>query len=112
MAHFRESLDRVATVVFADGPDGADIVPATLAADGSLAGRSVVVGWLPGARSWVGDLDGAVALMGGYAVRDAIRDGRATYVPIRLSAIPRVPGDVAPSDRDRGARPARECRYG
>lgn len=76
-------------MVFADGPDGADIVPADLAADGALAGRAVVVGWVPGTRSWVDDLDGAVALMGGYAVRDAIRDGRATYVPIRLSAIPR-----------------------
>jgi acyl-CoA hydrolase len=83
-------LDRAATVVFADGPDGADIVPAALADADALSGRPVVVGWLPGTRSWTAHLDGATALMGGYALRDALRDGRAEYVPVRLSAIPRL----------------------
>ncbi|MFA5885080.1 MAG: acetyl-CoA hydrolase/transferase C-terminal domain-containing protein [Acidimicrobiia bacterium] len=88
-------LERVDTVVFADGPDGADIVPGLLAAAGRLGaaavgGRRVVVGWLPGERGWASALDGADALMGGYGVRTAIRDGRATYRPIRLSANPRL----------------------
>ncbi|MBM3658782.1 MAG: acetyl-CoA hydrolase [Actinobacteria bacterium] len=47
------------------------------------------MGWLPGDRPWVTALDGADALMGGYGVRAAIREGRATYRPVRLSAVPR-----------------------
>lgn len=86
-------LDRVDTLVLADGADGADIVPAALAAEGRLgggavAGRRVVVGWLPGERSWTASLEGADALMGGYGMRAAIRDGRAAYRPVRLSAVP------------------------
>src|SRR5262252_2275558 len=74
-------------LVLADGPDGADMVPARAELGASAA--SCVLGWLPGRREWVDTIARARALMGGYAVRDAIRDGRATYVPIRLSAIPR-----------------------
>lgn len=48
-----------------------------------------MVGWLPGERAWTAALAGADALMGGYGVRAAIRDGRATYRPVRLSAVPR-----------------------
>src|SRR3954453_19104836 len=98
-------LDRVDTVVLADGADGGDIVPGLLAPAGRLgggavagrrgggggagAGRGVVVGWLPGERAWTASLDGADALMGGYGVRTAIREGRAEYRPVRLSAVPR-----------------------
>lgn len=86
-------LDRVDTLVFADGVDGADIVPGLLAEQarlggGAVAGRRVVVGWLPGDRSWTASLDGADALMGGYGVRAAIRERRAAYRPVRLSAVP------------------------
>lgn len=86
-------LDRVDTLVLADGADGADIVPGLLAAEGRLgggavAGRRVVVGWLPGDRAWTASLDGADAVMGGYGVRAAIGEARATYRPVRLSAMP------------------------
>ena len=83
------SFDVSEFTVFADGPDGADIVPTLLAESGRI--NDAVAGWIPGARAWVEQLDGARALMGGYALRDAIREGRATYVPIRLSAIPGEP---------------------
>jgi acyl-CoA hydrolase len=79
-------LDGPEIVVYADGPDGADIVPAVTEPRRSTG--SCVLGWLPGRREWVDRVERAHALMGGYAVRDAIRDGRAAYVPIRLSAIP------------------------
>jgi acyl-CoA hydrolase len=82
----RAALDGAASIVLADGPDGADIVPAELAARGSV--ERAVAGWLPGGRAWVAQLVDARALMGGYALRGAIRAGRADYVPIRLSAIP------------------------
>ena len=82
-------FDTAATIVLADGPDGADFVPQMLADAGRLGDALVVVGWLPGARPWTERLEGARALMGGYGVRDAIRGGRATYVPVRLSAVPR-----------------------
>jgi acyl-CoA hydrolase len=78
--------------VLGDGADGADIVPARLAASGDLGAlgdRRVVVGWLPGARAWTAALRGADALMGGYGMRTAIREGRASYRPVRLSAVPR-----------------------
>src|SRR5262245_31450807 len=82
----RAALDAAATIVLADGPDGADIVPSVLAESGRI--NRAVAGWMPGARAWTAALDGARALMGGYGLRTAIRDGRADYVPIRLSAIP------------------------
>src|SRR5262245_39231267 len=72
--------------VYADGPDGADIVPTRT--EPRAAEGACVLGWLPGRREWVDRVERARALMGGYAVRDAIRAGRAMYVPIRLSAIP------------------------
>src|SRR5690349_11778020 len=79
-------FDEAEIVVLADGPDGADIVPAR--AELGAAVSSCVLGWLPGRREWVDRIARGRALMGGYGVRDAIRDGRAAYVPIRLSAIP------------------------
>lgn len=82
-------FDDAATIVLADGPDGADFVPQMLADAGRLGDALVVVGWLPGTRPWTERLAGARALMGGYGVRDAIRGGRAEYVPVRLSAVPR-----------------------
>lgn len=84
-----DALAGAATLVLADGPDGADIVPRELAREGALTGARVVLGWLPGERPWTAALDGADALMGGYGVRTAIREGRAAYRPVRLSAIPR-----------------------
>lgn len=85
----RDALDAARTVVLADGPDGADLVPLVLAAAGDLAGRPLVVGWVPGARPWVDALEGARAVMGGYGLRAALRAGRAEYVAVRLSAVPR-----------------------
>lgn len=92
-APVRRALEAAATLVLADGPDGADAVPSVLARAGALAhpgGPPVVCGWLPGERPWTAALDGAIALMGGYGLRAAIREGRARYVPVRLGAIPRL----------------------
>lgn len=88
MSELPDGLARAATIVLADGVDGADIVPGLLAHDRRLGDARVVVGWLPGDRAWTAALTGADALMGGYGVRTAIRDGRATYRPVRLSAVP------------------------
>ena len=113
-------FDRVDTVVLADGADGADIVPGLLAAEGRLgggavAGRRVVVGWLPGKRPWTGALDGADALMGGYGMRAAIREGRAAYRPVRLSAVPRflasLPRPIVTVVRGRPAGPGEGDGY-
>src|SRR3954449_5961028 len=82
----RDAIARAATIVLTDGPDGADIVPTALAGIGPI--ERAVAGWMPGERAWVARLAGARALMGGYALRSAIRDGRADYLAIRLSAIP------------------------
>src|SRR3954467_15716063 len=82
----RDAIARAATIVLTDGPDGADIVPTALAGIGPI--ERAVAGWMPGERAWVARLAGARALMGGYALRGAIRDGRAEYRPVRLSAIP------------------------
>ena len=81
-------LRGAASIVLADGADGADIVPGLLAAAGRLGDARVVVDWVPGARPWEAGLVGADALMGGYGVRAAIRDGRATYRRVRLSEVP------------------------
>ena len=45
------ALGGAATIVLADGPDGADVVPAALAASGPIGGA--VAGWMPGDRAWV-----------------------------------------------------------
>ena len=116
----RAMLDRVDSVVLADGADGADIVPGLLAADGGLgggavAGRRMVVGWLPGERTWTASLEGADALMGGYGVRAAIREGRAAYRPVRLSAVPRflasLPRPIVTVVRGRPAGPGEGAGY-
>src|SRR6187402_174678 len=86
------ALADAATIVLADGPDGADLVPTSLADSGPI--ERAVAGWMPGERAWVAKLAGARALMGGYALRGAIREGRAEYVPIRLSAIPSYLGTL------------------
>lgn len=82
------ALRGAATIVLADGADGADIVPGRLATAGRLGDARVVVDWVPGARPWEAGLAGADALMGGYGVRAAIRDGRAAYRRVRLSEVP------------------------
>ena len=74
----RTALDAAATIVLADGPDGADIVPTLLAASGRI--DRAVAGWMPGARSWTAQLDGARALMGGYGLRSAIRYAWTVYL--------------------------------
>lgn len=89
MSELPAVLRDAATIVLADGADGADVVPGRLAAEGRLADARVVVGWLPGSRAWTPALDGADALMGGYGMRAAIREGRATYRPVCLSEVPR-----------------------
>ncbi len=43
-----DALAGAATLVLADGPDGADIVPRELAREGALTGARVVLGWLVG----------------------------------------------------------------
>ena len=69
------ALEGAATIVLADGPDGADIVPSAMAGIGPIEGA--VAGWMPGDRAWVAELVGARALMGGYALRGAPGGARA-----------------------------------
>lgn len=89
LSRFRDLFEGARTLVLADGVDGARVVPAGLAAEGRLEGLDVVVGWVPDHQDWVAELRGARAVMGGYGLREAIRAGRVTYIPVHISTVPR-----------------------
>jgi acyl-CoA hydrolase len=57
----------------------------------------VLLGWTPQDRPWLADeaLDGRT-IMGGYRLAAAVRDHRLRYVPIRLSAVPRLVREARP----------------
>ncbi len=80
-------------VAYADGLDAARSAPAEIAAAAGVADGDVEVllGWTPEARPWLASpsLRGRT-VMAGYALADAVADGRLRYVPSRLSAMPRL----------------------
>lgn len=78
-------------VAYPEGVDSARISPLAVAELLGLEHPQVLLGWTPEARSWLADdsLRG-VTTMGGYQLAAAIDAGRVRYVPIRLSAVPRL----------------------
>ncbi len=81
-------------VAIADGCGAPVGVGAALAdAARAIGGVRVPLGWSMSAPI---DLDDAEAfpdvrtVMGGYALRAAVRDGRVRYLPIRLGSVPRL----------------------
>lgn len=98
--------DRRPLVVIADGPVSVVSPPASLAK--LLKGREpdLLAGWSPGRPPW---LDAYLAaepredgpwlrtVMGGYGLTRALAEGRAGYVPVRLSAVPRLLRQLRPA---------------
>jgi acyl-CoA hydrolase len=79
-------------VAYADGPDIATSPPSHFGGEPC----DVFLGWMPATRSWLdGPLSGWTH-MAGYALRDAIDDGRVRYVPTRLSGVPAVLAALQP----------------
>jgi acyl-CoA hydrolase len=80
-------------LAYADGCDSARSSPAAVLA---AAGRrhetgELLLGWTPEDRPWLADADlRGRTLMAGYALLDAVTDGRLAYLPVRLSAVPRL----------------------
>lgn len=80
-------------VVYADGPSAPRVSPrAALAAAGVAGGAShVALGWTLERHDWLADPDlTGVTYLGGYGLAGAIRDGRITPLPVRLSAVPSI----------------------
>jgi acyl-CoA hydrolase len=81
-------------VVYTDGPGSPTSSPAhVLSAAGLAPGPvDVVLGWTVEAPAWLDELEPGRArtILGGYALTPHVAAGRIRYVPVRLSAIPRL----------------------
>ncbi|MEY2571666.1 MAG: hypothetical protein QOE63_2016 [Acidimicrobiaceae bacterium] len=90
---------RGALVAYADGIDSPRSAPGEVLRAAGLAGRDpdVLVGWMPESRPWLASstLHGRTTLAG-YQLSDAVADGRLRYLPLRLSAVPRLVADLRP----------------
>jgi acyl-CoA hydrolase len=76
----------------ADGADGPTSAPWDLAGLTGIDDPDVLLGWSPQALPWLERLaaGGACSVMGGYSLTGPIADGRVRYLPVRLSAVPRL----------------------
>jgi acyl-CoA hydrolase len=85
-------------IAYADGPDSARSAPAAIADVAGLGPHDVLMGWTPADRPWLASptLRGRT-VVAGYALAAAVADHRIEYLPVRLSAVPRlVSGIVRP----------------
>jgi acyl-CoA hydrolase len=84
-------------LVYADGVDSARSAPEVVAAAAGFAEAEVLMGWTPERRDWLSSpgVRGRT-VMAGYAVAAAVAAGRLAYLPLRLSAVPRLIDDVGP----------------
>jgi acyl-CoA hydrolase len=84
-------------VAYADGVDVARIDPAGAVAAAGITGdgAEALLGWLPDEPPWLATATGRTT-MAGYALRAPVAEGRFTYLPVRLSAVPRLLAAVAP----------------
>ena len=82
-------------IAYPDGPDVPHSGPGEIAELLGLDDRDVLLGWTPEDRDWLsdGDLRG-LTMLAGYALGGPVRDGRIRYLPVRLSAMPRLLQDV------------------
>jgi acyl-CoA hydrolase len=86
-----------ALFAYADGVDSARSAPAEVAAAAGIGAGEVLLGWTPEDRPWLADpaVRGRT-VMAGYAAADAVAAGRLDYLPIRLSAVPRLLAALRP----------------
>ncbi len=86
-----------ALLAYADGVDSARSAPAVIAAAAGIGGGEVLLGWTPEERAWLSDpaVRGRT-FMAGYAAAGAVGAGRLDYLPVRLSAVPRLLAALRP----------------
>ena len=91
------SAPAAALLAYADGVDSARSAPAVVAAAAGLGGGEVLLGWTPEDRPWLADpaVRGRT-FMAGYAAAGAVEAGRLDYLPVRLSAVPRLLAGLRP----------------
>lgn len=82
---------------YADGVDSARSAPDDVAARVGLTDPEVLMGWTPEGRPWLASpaLRGST-ILAGYALAGAVAQGRLRYLPVRLSAVPRLVAAVEP----------------
>ncbi len=84
-------------LAYADGVDSPRSAPAQVASAAKVADTEVVLGWTPEGRSWLASPSvRGRTVMAGYAVAEAVAAGRLAYLPVRLSAVPRLLADLGP----------------
>jgi acyl-CoA hydrolase len=78
-------------IAYADGPDSARSAPGLIAELSGLRNPAVLMGWTPEERPWLQSptLRG-FTIMAGYALAGAVSERRLQYLPVRLSAVPRL----------------------
>lgn len=78
-------------IAYADGLDSPRTAPDLVAKIAGLDDAEVLLGWTPEDRDWLASptLHGRTVLAG-YALAGPVADGRLGYVPVRLSALPRL----------------------
>jgi acyl-CoA hydrolase len=87
----------VAVIAYADGADSARVAPGAVAEVAGLEDVDVLLGWTPDDRPWLASasLRGRT-IMAGYGLAGAVADGRLGYLPVRLSAVPRLVEELRP----------------
>jgi acyl-CoA hydrolase len=92
-----------ALIAYLDGVDSArsapEVVAKAVGSDAASDAGEVLMGWTPETRAWLSSpsLRGRTVLAG-YALSAAVAEGRLTYLPVRLSALPRLVADVLRPD--------------
>jgi len=88
---------RPPVIAYADGADSPRSAPRDVAAVAGLSDPEVLLGWTPEGRPWLASpaLRGRTVIAG-YALAGAVADGRLHYMPVRLSAVPRMVTDLLP----------------
>jgi acyl-CoA hydrolase len=86
-------------IAYADGPDSARSAPDVIAELSGLRDPAVLMGWTPEEQPWLQSptLRG-FTIMAGYALAGAVRDRRLEYLPVRLSAVPRLVASILRPD--------------
>ena len=78
-------------LAYADGPGSPRSAPHVVAAAVGVRDPEVLLGWTLEDRPWLADPDlRGSTVVAGYALRDAVADGRLHYLPVRLSSMPRL----------------------
>jgi acyl-CoA hydrolase len=82
-------------IAYADGADGARSAPQVVAQAAGVAAEEVLLGWTLEEHGWLSSpaLHGRT-VVAGYALAGAVADGRLAYLPVRLSALPRLVSEV------------------